>query len=287
MATVVALPHDHVHHLPAIHNPNAKLIILQTTQQPHGLKPLPQKTYPSSPGLQASQPSLSTSIQRTDEELMNGSKPMNSAVYSTTDVLPVTNEVSLSSISSSTNMSTQLTKSDGNATHLPPGIITEKSDHELPHGQHESAQTTPLLPGQQIEGDGREGQINHTQQLQQQQQHLLQQQHHQQQEGLVDHGEVYDEEEYDDEEDYEDDDYSSEDESPRDNRVLTFADEHGQPLCHVLFYDPNPNYISRMEPQSNASAGWEGAGPNSSDSDKKKGRNKQQQVNSCGQCVIL
>lgn len=298
MATAIAVPTDPLHHLPAVHNPNAKLIIVthsqqQNMNQQHSLQPLPQKVLNTSPDLKASQPSVSS--LHTEEEQLNGSKPNNSAMYSTTDAIPVTHEVSLSSAPSSTNMSTQLTKNDPlsqNATNLPPGIITEKSDHEVPNGQHEMTQTTPLLPGQQhIEGDGVEGQIKETQQQlqqQQQQQQLLQQQQ-QHPEGVVtdENGQEYDEEEYEDEEDYEDDDYSSEDESPRENRVLTFADEHGHPLCHVLFYDPNPNYISRVEQPSGG--GWEGANSSSSDADKKKQRNKQQQqpVNSCGQCVIL
>lgn len=48
--------------------------------------------------------------------------------------------------------------------------------------------------------------------------------------------------EYDSEEDYtdEDGDESSEDGSPRENRVLTFADEHGQKLCDYCYYEPEP-----------------------------------------------
>lgn len=44
---------------------------------------------------------------------------------------------------------------------------------------------------------------------------------------------------YDSEDDY-DDDGSSEDKSPRENRVLTFADEHGANLCDFCYYEPEP-----------------------------------------------
>lgn len=44
----------------------------------------------------------------------------------------------------------------------------------------------------------------------------------------------------------EDDDFDD-DPSPRENRVLTFADEHGSRLCHVLIYDPQAHRKSRTE----------------------------------------
>ena len=47
---------------------------------------------------------------------------------------------------------------------------------------------------------------------------------------------------------YSDEDFdgeSSEDESPRENRVLTFADEHGKNLVAIHWYEPDPGEDNR------------------------------------------
>lgn len=68
-------------------------------------------------------------------------------------------------------------------------------------------------------------------------------------------------------------DGSSEDESPRENRVLTFADEHGKHLAEVHIYEPDPGEDNRLGPvgsgmmDHNADEPLEGA--------------------PCGKCIIL
>lgn len=64
-----------------------------------------------------------------------------------------------------------------------------------------------------------------------------------------------DESDYEDEEQEQDDDddYGSEDDSPRSGRVLTFADEHGDNLCHILTYDPHAYQNPTQSNQSDVS----------------------------------
>ncbi len=48
---------------------------------------------------------------------------------------------------------------------------------------------------------------------------------------------------------YYSDESSSEDESPRENRVLTFADEHGQDLCYFCYYEVEVPHEEEEEPE--------------------------------------
>lgn len=76
-----------------------------------------------------------------------------------------------------------------------------------------------------------------------------------------------------------DDDSSSDDDSPRENRVLTFADEHGKNLCHVHWYLPDPGEDLRGGPPPPPAAGTR---TNDADVDGSL------EVNGCGgKCVIL
>lgn len=80
---------------------------------------------------------------------------------------------------------------------------------------------------------------------------------------------------------YYSDEESSEDDSPRENRILTFADEHGKDMCAIFYYELDSEEDEEELIQTGGKNGL-----NQSQSNKGKSVQSGDQSSGCGKCAI-